>query len=272
MPPSAHWILALVELIYYTPSILPLAYTLYTHRRTGLAGWTFFLLYTVLQATGAGMIISAGPHGTPSSVAIILVQVGLSPLILGLAGVVHEYGKLTGWTKGMEKAVMVANLCFHVAVVTAIAIYAVGASDSFKRPVPENAQTLYKAGILLLLVLFLILCAAFLVIARSRKDKRTATPLLWTTTLSLGLLAIRLVYSMVSAFDRSNPAFNPVTGRIVYQAVLVFLPGALIVAVMVTGGVMTTHVDMPESDREAFAAIPLTRPQKHSVESRNLDV
>lgn len=269
MPPSAHWILALVELIYYTPSILPLAYTLYTHRRTGLAGWTFLLLFTILQATGAGMIVSAGPHGTPSSIAVILVQVGLSPLILGLAGAVHEYGKLTGWTKGRERLVMVANVAFHVAVVTAIAVYAVGASDSSKSPVPENAQTLYRVGVVLLLLLFVLLCAAFAVVARSRKAMRTARPLFWTIALSLGLLAIRLVYSMVSAFDQSNPAVNPVTGRIVYQAVLVFLPGALIVAIMVTGGVMTTHVDVTEHECDASAAIPLTRTQKDSDEIRD---
>ena len=256
-----------MELIYYTPSTLPMAYILYTHRRTGLAGWTFLLIFTILQSTGAGMIVSAGPHGTPSSIAVIIVQVGLSPLILGLAGAVHEYGKLTGVTRGRERGVPAANVGFHVAVVTAIAIYAVGASDSFKRPVPKNAEALFKDGILLLLILYLVLCAVFLAIVRATNDTRTARPLLWTTAMSLGLLAVRLVYSAVSAFNQSDPALNPVTGRIVYQAVLVFLPGALIVAAMVAGGVMTTH--MRDYGRVESAAIPLTRAQRSSDGSGN---
>lgn len=76
MTPSAHWILSLVELIYFAPSDLPLLYLLWTHRQTGRAGWFFFLLFVILQCTGSGMTVGVGTNGTPPSIAIVIVQVG----------------------------------------------------------------------------------------------------------------------------------------------------------------------------------------------------
>ena len=88
------WVLALVEIIYFGTAAIPLTYVVWKHRSTGLRGWLFLGLFIVLQITGSGMILGAGQDGTPSATAIIIVQVGLSPLIFGLAGIIHEYSEL----------------------------------------------------------------------------------------------------------------------------------------------------------------------------------
>lgn len=248
MAPSSHWILALTEILYFAPSTLPLLYLLYTHRSGPLTStWVFLLLFTLLQLIGSAMILHAGPHGTPSAVATILVQVGLSPLVIALSSGVHAYAKMAGVVpegRTRTKVVLVGSVVFHLAVLGAIAIYAVGASDSFRRPRPGNAAALYEAGVLLLLALFIVLCAFWTIVAAKTPGTHTTRALFWSTTVSLLLLAVRIVYSTVAAFRVNDPQFNPVNGQIVYEIVLVFLPGALIVAAMFTGGAMTTDVEV----------------------------
>lgn len=257
MPPSPHWILALIELIYFIPSTIPLLYILYSHRHAGSTGWIFFLLFIALQCAGSGMIVSAGQNGTPSSTAIIIVQVGLSTLILGIAGVVHEVLMLSRLAKGqsLQRVVRVVHVVFHLAVLGAVAIYAVGASGQYQRPPQENAQSLYRAGVMLLLVLFIALCVTFMAFVFKAHGTYTPKPLIWSIGKSLLLLTIRIIYSVVSAFNKS-PNFNPVTGSIAYQAALVFLPGALVVAAMITGGVTTTHLDVSTGGYTS-AAVPM---------------
>ena len=133
-------------------------------------------------------------------------------------------------------------------MVAAIAIYAVGASDSFRQPPPTNAAALREAGVLLLVALFVLLCATFAIIAVRSKESPPPSALLWSIIASLILLAVRLVYATVAAFKLHDVTLNPLTGRIVYQIVLEFLPGALIIAVMVVGGLMTFQVELPKFD------------------------
>ncbi|KAK3696360.1 hypothetical protein LTR37_018025 [Vermiconidia calcicola] len=252
MASSAHWILALVELLYYVPSAPPLIYVLWKHRHTGISGWLFLLVFVILQCTGCAMIVSAGKGGTPSSTAIIIVQVGLSPLILDTR-VLRTYwdGKGPQGTEDHHDRKHV----FHVAVGTAIAIYAVGASGSFKQPPPATARTLYKTGIVLVLVMFLALCTAFGLVAWQSKGVHEAKALFYTITISLMLQTIRTVFAVTSAFSQDDPSFNPVTGRVVYQVVFVFLPGALVVSAMITGGALTTSICTYDSYRPV--AVPL---------------
>lgn len=237
------WALALAELIYFIPSSIPVTYCLWKHRRTGLAGWTLLLAFVLLQLIGSGLTVSAGQHGKPSSTAIIITSVGLSPLMLGLAGVVHEWTKVAGMfsTKGAKKYAMAAILGYHVLVVGAIAIYAIGASDAFQQPPKSGGEGMFKAGIVLLLMLFLALCGVFGYFALKFGTK-ASRPLFWSITLSLLLLALRILYQVAATFS-TNPALSPVDGDIAYKVVFQFLPGALILLAMVTGGVMSIKSD-----------------------------
>lgn len=109
---------------------------------------------------------------------------------------------------------------------------------------------------MLVLVLLSALCVAFFIVAWKARGTSTARALVWTIDLSLLFLTARTAFSVVSVFDNDNPAFNPVTGRIVYQVTFVFLPGALLVAAMVVGGIMTGSVQQSGTDQHL--AVPLT--------------
>jgi hypothetical protein len=91
--PTDTWDLAVVEFVFYVPSALPVLYCTWAYRQTALVGWIFVVAFVLLQIIGSGLIVAAGKEGQPSSTAIILISVGLSPLLVGVAGYVffHEW-------------------------------------------------------------------------------------------------------------------------------------------------------------------------------------
>jgi hypothetical protein len=64
----------------------PVLWLTWSYRQTALAGWIFMFIFVMLQIIGSGMIVGAGKDGQPSNIAIILISVGLSPLLVGVAG------------------------------------------------------------------------------------------------------------------------------------------------------------------------------------------
>ena len=185
------------------------------------------------------MALSAGENGTPSSTSIIITEIGLSPLMLGLAGVVHEWAKVCDVfkTKRKQQLAQIVLLLYHIGVATAIAIYAVGASNSFKQPPKPDSKGVEKAGIILLLLFWLALYAAFGLLTCKIGLHKLYTFFL-ALVVALVLLGIRVIYQTVATFG-SSPSFNQVNGSIVFRVVLQFVPGALIILAMVTAGVAT---------------------------------
>lgn len=246
--PNHSWDLALVELIFYIPLSFPVIYCLVKHRRTGLSGWFYFLAFTTLQVVGSGMIVSAGEHGTPSTTALIITEIGLSPLILGIAGIIHEWAKTIGLlqTDERKKLGLASILLYHLLVVGGTAIYAIGASDAAKPSQENHSKGLWDAGVIVLTLLWLGLCGVFGFMARWHR--RDASRALFSSILvSLPLLGVRLIYQCVATFDSGSPTLNPVTGNIALRVVLQFLPGAFILLFMVIAGIVSIGHDGGES-------------------------
>lgn len=77
-------ILSKVELGIYAALTVPTLYVAVKHGRRGLPGWLFLLLFCALRVTGGAMSIAKLPS------AVIVSSIGLSPLLLAIAGVYHE--------------------------------------------------------------------------------------------------------------------------------------------------------------------------------------
>lgn len=240
------WSLALAELIYYIPSTIPVLFLLWRHRRHFL-GWLFLFVFASLQIVGSGMTISAGENGTPSATAITLTSVGMSPLMLAIAGVIHEWVDLSGILKSANKRkwAWVAVVAYHMAVAGAIAIYALGssnASDPASDPAAvESGRTLSKAGVLLLLVLWFALHGTLGLVAKTLRPEVPCQGLFWSIVVSMVLLGVRLIYATVATFNNREGVYNPITGSIALRVILEFLPGALILPALVFGGVMSLN-------------------------------
>jgi hypothetical protein len=237
------WDLAIAQLIYFLPSAIPTLYCLWRHRSVEFLGWFFLFGFVLLQVTGSAMILAAGQDGTPSSTAIILLSVGISPLIVGVSGIVHEWAKLCGLvkTKAGNTWSWVIVVLYHLLVLGGITLYAIGASDASKQDKASTGETMAKAGIIVLLLLWLVMCGFFGFLTRLSGGISSAKALYYSLIIALLLLGIRLIYQCVAVFNMQDEIFNPVTGSIALRAVFEFLPGAFILLVLVAGGVMSVH-------------------------------
>ena len=79
--------LSVSKVVVYLILIQPALFCLWKHGKTGFLGWFYVQLFCVLRiATGA-----MGIHGSGTGLtSVILNSIGLSPLLLAIAGVLHE--------------------------------------------------------------------------------------------------------------------------------------------------------------------------------------
>lgn len=80
--------LAAAILAIYAILSLPVLYVAFRHGFSGLAilGWGYLFIFCTLKMVGSGMQL----HDSQSLGASIVSNVGLSPILLAAAGVLHE--------------------------------------------------------------------------------------------------------------------------------------------------------------------------------------
>jgi hypothetical protein len=76
------------QLAIYAALSLPTIYILFRHGRPGLIGWFYILGFCSLRVVGGAMSLS-DKNGT-STAAATISSIGLSPLLIGISGVLHE--------------------------------------------------------------------------------------------------------------------------------------------------------------------------------------
>jgi hypothetical protein len=75
--------------IYAALSILVI-YILFRHGRPGLIGWFYIFGFCSLRVVGGALSLSSEKSGTPSTTAAMISSIGLSPLLIGISGLLHE--------------------------------------------------------------------------------------------------------------------------------------------------------------------------------------
>lgn len=77
--------LSAAECALYAILIFPILFLVVRHGLPGLLGWLFLAFFCTLRIIGAGMVIN---NSSPS--ASVISNVGLSPILLAAAGLLHE--------------------------------------------------------------------------------------------------------------------------------------------------------------------------------------
>lgn len=77
--------LSVAECVIYAILAIPVLYLLARHWRNGVLGWLFLFFFCTLRIVGGALSIKSS-----SSAASIISSVGLSPLLLAAAGILHE--------------------------------------------------------------------------------------------------------------------------------------------------------------------------------------
>jgi len=75
----------LAQLAIYAALSLPVLYVLWRHRPAGLLGWFFLFAFCTIRIVGGAL-----STGNDQATGGIIASVGLSPLLLATAGILHE--------------------------------------------------------------------------------------------------------------------------------------------------------------------------------------
>jgi hypothetical protein len=83
--------LPVVTLAIFIILINPITFCAWKHGKYGLLGWLVFQMFCLVRIVGSILQIQeAVSNSTGDTAALVLVNVGLSPLLLGSLGILHE--------------------------------------------------------------------------------------------------------------------------------------------------------------------------------------
>ncbi|KAF3012677.1 hypothetical protein E8E15_001073 [Penicillium rubens] len=221
----------------YAVLAIPVLYLLVRHGRYGLLGWLFLFFFCILRIIGGALAVN-----DTSAAANIISSVGLSPLLLAAAGILHEarHYRIQSLDKKME---WVSVLAYHMLVIAGVALTAAGSSKLQEHEEPLKAEKISRAGISIMVVAwgFLVGWTGFSFVGprgRNSSLTRAGNILLVAVAFSLVFIGIRVFYSL-AALCTQRASLNPVTGLLVIRVVLGFLPEIIAALVCIFVGIKT---------------------------------
>ncbi|RHZ53566.1 uncharacterized protein CDV56_103643 [Aspergillus thermomutatus] len=244
----------------YAVLAIPVLYLLVRHGRYGLLGWLYLFFFCTLRIIGGALAVK-----DTSAAASIISSVGLSPLLLATAGILHEarHYRIHSLDKKME---WVCVLSYHMFVVAGVALTAAGSAklQTHEQPL-DKAAKIAKAGIAILAVAWGVLVAwtgVSFAAPRGRNSSltRAGTLLLGTVCFSLVFVGVRVFYSL-AALCTERAALNPVTGSLAIRVVLGFLPEVIATLAYVFAGMKTQGAALlAHVEEEMVPAKPRSQP------------
>ena len=82
--------LAVATIIIYAILIQPVFYCLWKHGRHGILGWVALQSFCLLRIIGNAILLHAEATNASNSNALLISNIGLSPLLLAALGFLHE--------------------------------------------------------------------------------------------------------------------------------------------------------------------------------------
>ncbi|KAI0475127.1 hypothetical protein GGR56DRAFT_675286 [Xylariaceae sp. FL0804] len=260
--------LAKALLALYIIFALPAAFVLVKHGFRHCLGWLYLFAFCTLKIVASALQLS----DPASSSASIVSNIGLSPLLLAAAGLLHESRAYlsVGFRRPLET---IWTVFFHLFVSTALALVAAGASGAFKESqdaaaagddpttaaaaaAEANDETLVKVGIVLLLLGWVTICAlAVLTLLAVSGSSSSSYPhssesgsriagrrLLAAVLAAAPFLGVRLLAGLVYFFARVA-SLDPASGggSVGARVGLESLEELITMVIFVVAGVLTRH-------------------------------
>ncbi|KAI0024026.1 hypothetical protein F4780DRAFT_688951 [Xylariomycetidae sp. FL0641] len=241
--------LAVALVIIYSLLLLPVAFVLLKHgtRHGAVFGWLYLLIFCSLRIISSGLTLS----DPTSSGAAIVANVGLSPLLLAAAGILHQARAYL--CPDVRRAVeTIWYLTLHLVVSTAIALVAAGAaalaSPTADAGDMQSAATLVKVGMVLLLLgaVFVVGLAVLTLVVKKpgharEGDRRGGRILLFAVLVAMPVWGIRLLKSFVYFFS-DDADLGPTTASVGVTVGLEVVEEVLVTLIFVGAGVVTRNI------------------------------
>ena len=255
--------LAIAELAIYLLLAPLVVFILLKHWLAGLLGWFYLSAFIAVRIVGDCITISDRNNKTQSSTsAAILNSIGLSPLILSTAGVLHEATHYATSNRRIKFFNLVIQVPIHFAAMAGIALAVVAGVKLSDRETRSNQYShdhdLQEAGSILIMLVWLtnvsyaIWLTVFMSKSRVRNeisDLKDSRILLMVTIVALPFVGVRTFYTVIYAFDHS-PSVTPRTAKFAIKFVLVFLVQLVAAISLTVGGFLTRKIVKSAGSRE----------------------
>jgi len=267
--------ISIAVIVCYVP-ILAVALLL-TIRHGGQ--WFYLITFSLVRIIGGALHVAAETE-RPVKIglyigAFSLESAGIGPLLLCTCAFLATIGKATSQYLPIMKSEMFVIIRIGITAGFVLAITGVSEATSSNPSTVNSAQSLRKAGSIVLIITFFALCVlqtlCWSVADRLRRDHISKFTMLIGATCATPFVAVRVIYSALSAFGpktnysligTSNPPhptglgkFNSITGE--WQLFLVMSLLMEYIAIVIYLGFATTQLfgdtEAREREKQALA-------------------
>ena len=238
---TSRQLLDVVELAYYVIALPLSVFLVLKHGYGRHLGWMYLATLSLLRIIGAGTGIASVDH--PSSkdlleTSIICESIGISPLLLASLGLVDRVNDgIQGY--GISKNF---SRMIHIPIIVGLILAIISGVKSFSSnpsTVIESHQFLEAASILYVLGLAGITFICITLLGRRQSTVQGETRLLYAVMLSLPLILVRIIYTIITAFDHDSSTFSIVStthAAVIVQGIMSVLMEFIVVAIYITVG------------------------------------
>ncbi|CAK7562530.1 MAG: hypothetical protein SEPTF4163_000378 [Sporothrix epigloea] len=217
--------ISILQLAFFIPSLVVAGTLAYRHGFRRSSGWIYLVILSLMRVVGASMELATISSPDNTSIAIgaqILQNIGLSPLILVLLGLItRSYLALSENSRPSLPNARTLRL-LQLVVIVGLILSIVGGVNTGNQvadelvngsPVSYNVASESKAGTALMVIGYaLLVLSAMALLVRIGNLPLGEKRLLIAVFVALPFVFVRLLYSVLSIFDTSNPNFHQFGG------------------------------------------------------------
>ncbi|KAB8295932.1 hypothetical protein EYC80_008752 [Monilinia laxa] len=237
---------AIGELVVYIPSLILSIFLAFRHGFGRSSGWYFLIIFCLARIIGPCMSLAAisSPSVSIFTGALILQNVGLSPLILATLGllsrVLQSINRNTR-TFIQPRSLKLIEVFTLVGLILGI-IGGINASDSYTTTGRWVPGTESKVSNILFIVSYVALLVITILTSFSISNAENGERrILLAIAIALPFLFVRLLYSILSTFVAHSTKFNSFTGSVTILLCVALLE-ELVIVVIYLGIGMTLKV------------------------------
>lgn len=217
---NASEILDIIEIAFFVPALPLSIYICCKHGFKREAGWFLLLVLSIIRIVGASCGIAASKDGNQTliEVSLIMSSVGSATLVAAFTGITN---RIADGSKGSPLSPKQRKLLQLIGIVAIILGIVGGTKIADTDPSTRSSgQTYLKAAVILILVQYLASCVVLGFCAiHFRHILDVDRKLFFCVVLAAPFLFVRVLYSILAAFDANSSTFSLLSTTVVAVAV-----------------------------------------------------
>lgn len=248
-------ILDIVEIVFFAPALPLSIYICVKHGFKREAGWFLLLVLSLIRIVGAacGIAASKNDDTTLLTISLILSSVGSATLVAAFTGITN---RIAEGSKGSPFSAQQRKLLQIIGIVSIVLGIVAGTKIGDSDPSTRSTGVTYlKVAVILILVQFSASCVVLGFCAMNfRHILDVDRKLFFCVSLAVPFLLVRVIYSVLSAFDFGSSTFSMLSTSItaiVVRACLGIAMEIITVYLFILAGIVSPKMITGQRSSEA---------------------